>query len=458
MIRTRVSKKISLLFVGDIFLLYAALWATLAIRYLPRERGPVFQSHLVPFTIVFSLWLALIGAFGLYELRLLKNSKLFLYRLVQIMTINTVCAIVFFYVFPFEIEPRRNLLLIAATATVFFFTWRVLFNMIVPRAPAVRAIFLGGTPEMTELAQWITANPQLGFKAVAIVSHDKETSSPPLPPLAHLSATSGDLTRVIRDTKVQMVVISPEMKHNAGIVQGLFGAIGLGVSVIDFPAFHEMLTGKIPLSLIAEAWFLENLIGIKKRSYEAGKRVFDCVLALALGIPALIIFPIIALAIKLDSTGPVFFRQKRVGRNGREFTLIKYRSMIENAQTIGGHKEIPMDTRHTRVGAVLRKNYLDEIPQLINIIRGDMSFVGPRPERPEYVDNLKMRVPFYEMRLLVTPGATGWAHVNMENDASVEDAPEKMQYDLYYVKNRSFLLDMLILLRSLFILIKRNGR
>lgn len=456
----RISKKISLLFFGDICLLYAALWVTLAIRYAAPDRAPLFQLHFLPFTLVFSLWLASIGAFGLYELRLLKNSRLFLYRLLQIMAANTLLAIIMFYFFPFAIEPRRNLLLIAGIATIFFFAWRLFFNSIAPRAPATRILFLGINPDTLQLVEWLLTNPQLGFKPVALIS-DASTAvhiPPALSSVPHMTATGEGLTHIIRTAKAQTIILSPEMKNNAAVVQALLEAIRTGIGIADFPAFHEMLTGKIPLSLIREAWFLENLIGTRKSSYEIGKRALDCAAALIIAVPALLTFPLIALAVRLDSAGPIFFRQRRVGRNGREFMLIKYRSMVENAEDISGLKHMAIDPRHTRVGAALRKNYLDEIPQIINILKGEMSFVGPRPERPEYIRTLKTQIPFYEMRLLALPGATGWAHVNMENDASVEDAPEKMQYDLYYVKNRSFLLDLLIMLRTLFILLKRAGR
>ena len=132
--------------------------------------------------------------------------------------------------------------------------------------------------------------------------------------------------------------------------------------------------------------------------------------------------------------------------------------MVQDAEQMSGLKGPGRDPRHTRVGVFLRASYLDELPQIINIIKGEMSFIGPRPERPEFVEKFKERVPFYEMRLLVPPGITGWAQINMKNDASVEDAPEKMQYDLYYIKNRSFTLDLLIILRTIFIILQRQGR
>lgn len=192
--------------------------------------------------------------------------------------------------------------------------------------------------------------------------------------------------------------------------------------------------------------------------YEVSKRILDIILAILAIIPASLLFPFIALGIKLDSEGPVFYRQKRVGRYGREFWLLKYRSMVKNAHELGGKKGDGPDLRHTRAGMILRKSYLDELPQIINILRGEMSLVGPRPERPEYVGELKKKVPLYERRLAVPPGITGWAQVNMENDASVEDAPEKIKYDLYYIENRSLGLDLLIIFKTIFIVLRREGR
>ena len=457
MIARRISKKILIILLGDLLLLYAVLWTTLKIRYHGQGREFLFEAHFIPFSIVFFLWLALLGAFGMYELRLMKNSRLFLLRLLRVMTANTALAIIIFYLFRFEIEPRRNLFVIALLATAFIFAWRYLLNFIIPRAPATRVAFLGITPETVALIDWLLVHPQLGYKPVALISNGGPVSSS-LPTLKHFSLKEQHFPHIVRDTKTELAVISPEMKENKTVVKALFAAIPQGISMIDFPAFHEMLTGKIPLSFIEEAWFLENLIGIRRHSYDIAKRLLDILIAVTLAIPALAIFPLAALAIKLDSEGPVFFRQKRLGKHGREFTLVKYRSMVKRAQEMSGFKGQGPDRRITRVGALLRRSYIDEIPQIINILKGEMSFVGSRPERPEFVTELRKQIPFYEMRLLVPPGITGWAQIHMENDASVEDAPEKMQYDLYYVKNRSLLLDFLIMLRTLFIILRREGR
>ena len=457
--------KTAILIIGDYAVLYGALLAALFLRYSQSEEPAPISQHYIPFAIIFALWLVVFGSFGLYDLAFMKNGRRFLLRLLQAMGVNFILAILFFYLLPFfEIEPRRNLFLITAAGTIFIFAWRFLFNLFVTRTGVSRVIFLGLNQEIIYLADFLAKNPQLGQRPVALVSIDGQNPSQlSLPALAEghtiphipLSAT---LAETVKKYSADTIVITREIKENRTFVKMLFEIVPLGVSVVEFTGFHEMLTGKIPMSLIEELWFLENLVGSRRRMYEFFKRALDIALSVAIGAPALILFVPIAALIKLDSRGPVFFRQTRIGRDGRLFRLIKFRSMVENAEAIDGAKGGGSDARHTRVGAFLRKNYLDELPQIANILRGEMSFIGPRPERPEYVENLKKKIAFYEMRLLVQPGITGWAQIHMEDDASVEDAPEKMQYDLYYVKNRSFTLDLLIALKTAFTLLQRQGR
>ena len=458
-LRNRISKKVLLIITGDIIIFYAALYGSLLIRYGQKLSPDMFHNHFSPFSIIFAVWLIIFGAFGFYDLKFMKNEKVFLYRLLRVMAINTVTAITLFYLFPFEIEPRRNLFLIASIAAAGIFCWRYLFNLLVIRTAVTRAIFMGFNKEMVDLADFLLYHPQLGHKPVAFISSKEQPLILPKG-LIHIPLNHENLSHAIRDTKPDMIIISPEMKGNKMTVNVLLSLIPLGINIAEFPAFHEAMTGKIPLSLIEEVWFLENLIGIKKRSYEFLKRFLDITLSVPAGIAALALTPIAALAIKLESPGPVFFRQTRVGRHGKPFTLIKFRSMIADAENVSGFKTHGMDRdpRQTRIGGFLRKTYLDELPQIVNILRGEMSFIGPRPERPEYVKDLKQKIPFYQTRFLVPPGITGWAQVNMENDASVEDAPEKLQYDLYYIKNRTLILDLLVALRTLSAIVRRQGR
>lgn len=465
----------------DLALFYGALLGSLSARYVGFHDAPILiQRHILPFTIIFLLWLVIFGAFGLYDPRVMRNSKRFLRRLVRAMATNAVIAIiVLYFLLPaFAIEPRRNLFIITLAVTALIFLWRFLFNLLIIRAPASRIIFLGITKEAVELADFILKHPQLGYKPIAFVAIENGNASLQLPGISSNGqiphyASHENLAKLIKEERADAVVILREVKENKILVRLLFDAIPLGVGVMEFPRFYEMLTGKIPLSLIGEIWFLENLVGIKRQLYEFFKRGLDILLALTLALVMLLFFPFVVLGIVLSTPGDIrnwrerrarpgdgilFFRQKRVGKNGRAFHFVKFRSQRLGAERMSEVKEVIADGRQYAFGRIMRKFYIDEIPQLWNILKGEMSFMGPRPERPEYVEKLKQKIPFYEMRLLVPPGITGWAQINMENDASVEDAPEKMQYDLYYIKNRSFMLDLLIALKTISIIVQRQGR
>jgi len=208
-----------------------------------------------------------------------------------------------------------------------------------------------------------------------------------------------------------------------------------------------------------EAANLEEELSQKQRfGLEFTKRALDLILAILVGATTLLLLPFIALAIRLESRGPILFRQKRVGKDGDIFELVKFRSTFRTAvdESVGWDKE--EGEVYTKTGKFLRKNYFDELPQVINVLRGEMSFIGPRPERPEFVEILRREIPFYEMRLLIRPGLSGWAQINMDNDASAKDAAEKLQYDLYYLKYCSLWLDLKIALKTLAIILQREGK
>ena len=192
--------------------------------------------------------------------------------------------------------------------------------------------------------------------------------------------------------------------------------------------------------------------------FEEVKRFQDLVFSVLLGLILTVLIPFVALIVKLESPGPIFFRQKRVGKDGKIFQLLKFRSTYRTSvdETIGWRKD--EENVYTKFGKFLRKSYIDELPQIINIWKGEMSLIGPRPERPEFVEVLKKAVPHYELRLLMRPGITGWAQINMENDAAAEDAQEKLNYDLYYIKHRSPWLDLKIALKTSLLISQRRGR
>ncbi len=214
------------------------------------------------------------------------------------------------------------------------------------------------------------------------------------------------------------------------------------------PEAYEIICGKIPISFIDKNWFLENLKEGEKDFYDKSKRLSDLILAILLLIISSPFLLLIALAIKIEGKGKVFYKQKRVGKDKKEFFLIKFRSMKEDAEKGKAVWAEKKDLRTTRVGAFLRKTHLDELPQLINIIKGDIALVGPRPERPEFVKDLEKQIPYYHLRLLIKPGLTGWAQIKFRYARTLMDSFEKFEYDLYYLKNRNLFLDLGIVLKT----------
>jgi sugar transferase (PEP-CTERM system associated) len=231
-----------------------------------------------------------------------------------------------------------------------------------------------------------------------------------------------------------------------------------GIDIFDAPTFYELSTGKLLIEHITPEWFIFSqgfYLSLLRRYVKRGADILICLMVLPFLIPLL---PVMALIIKLDSPGPVFFRQLRVGENERLFNLYKLRTMINNAEVkTGAVWAQDDDPRITRIGNFLRRCRLDEFPQLFNVLRGDMSIVGPRPERPEFIEQLKEIIPYYSERHLIKPGVTGWAQVNYPYGSSVEDAIEKLRYDLYYLKNFSIQLDLMIVLETVKVVIAQRG-
>ena len=261
----------------------------------------------------------------------------------------------------------------------------------------------------------------------------------------------------MREHTIQTVVTSINPHSNPELVQSLYESLALKMQFYDLPTFYEKLTGKIPVTTIGHVWFLENLAEGDKSLYELFKRITDIALA-ALGLVISAPFlPIFALLIQLDTKGPVFFRQVRIGLLGKPFEAIKLRSMIVGAEKNGAQWAERNDPRVTRLGKYLRRFRFDEIPQLWNVLKGEMTFIGPRPERPEFVANLQTMIPFYNERHLVKPGLTGWAQINFQKGSTAGDALKKLQYDLFYIKNRSLPLDIGVLLKTINLILTGKG-
>lgn len=276
----------------------------------------------------------------------------------------------------------------------------------------------------------------------------------PLPILGH----SRDLIKIVQQNQAEGVVLAVTHNRQDHLLEQVVKCYEDGIPVFEMPELYANLTHRIPVHHIKHQWIVPKLTEPPHDYYTLFHDLTNYLLSLfGLTCFFLPLFPIIAIAIKFDSRGPIFFKQKRVGKKGRIFTLLKFRTMRKNAENGTAMWASEEDTRITRVGRILRKFRLDELPQFLNVLKGDMALIGPRPERPEFVQKLEQQIPFYHYRHLVRPGITGWAQVKYPYGNSVEDALEKLQYDLYWIKNRSFLLDLRIIFRSIKVILTGFG-
>lgn len=451
--------KIFFLIVGDAFLLYFALWLTLLVRYLKPVNMQMWNKHWLPFSAVFLIWLVIFFINKLYDLAVARNNVRFYSLLLSSLLWCAGVGFAFFYITTAGISPKTILIIQLVIFGVLFVAWRRLFNVMIKSKRLVETIlFIGLSKETVELAQEINENPQLGLRALGIVDVGESGITSIQLSGVEIIQDENKVKDFITANKIKTVVMSGEAVNSQLIINELYKALDLKMNILDLPTFAEKFTGKILINTIGRMWFLENFKESNRQMYEITKRVTDVFFSFLLLVIFLVFLPLIYAVISLTSAGSGFFMQQRTGKNGKKFMAVKFRSMYKDAEKNGPQWAEKNDPRVTGIGRFLRKTRIDEIPQLINVLRGEMSLVGPRPERPEFIDKLKKIVPFYETRLLIKPGITGWAQINFPYGSSYDDAAEKLQYDLYYLKNRSFVLDLSIALKTIKTVLSGGGQ
>lgn len=455
---TKIKKII--LVVGDIAILYLSLYLTLMIRYQGLEIEERWAQHFWPFSFIFAIWMIIFYISGIYSLQIARTNWIFYSILLKSLIWCSIVAMAFFYLIKPGIAPKTNLLIEFLILVLLIIFWRQIFNLLVKIKPwQNNVLIIGLNQETLALAREINDNPQLGLKVIGIIKNNGEN---PLDKEKILDVEilnpPHSLLALIKIKKIKTIITALNPHHNPDLVNKLYECIALKIYFFDLPAFIEKFTGKIPVNSIGQIWFLENLKESQKVVYEISKRFLDIFLSLILLIITLPFLPLLYLIVKMNSHGPFLFMQIRTGKLGKKFLAIKIRTMHKNAEINGPQWAVKNDSRITRSGRLMRKIRIDEIPQLINILRGEMSFIGPRPERPEFIEKLEKKIPYYNERLLIKPGLTGWAQINFPYGSSEADAMEKLQYDLYYIKNRSFLLDLSIILKTVKTVLSGGGQ
>jgi len=438
------------LFIGDIILFYVSLFFMLFIRYGSGLDGRLTMQHIIPFSILFVLWVVVFFIAGLYEKHTLLLQKQLPQLLLNTLVINSIIAVAFFYFVPaLKITPKINLFIYLFVSCLLLLLWRWHSYRLGTMAQKQNAVIIGSGRELAEITNEVNQNPRYRFKFVATIDTDKisggflETEL-----LSHVSAQNVGLVAI----DLKNAALAPVLPH-------LYTLLFSKVRFVDMHTVYEDIFDRVPLSLLGYNWFLENIsAAFTKTTYDFLKRSMDIAASAILGLLSLFLYPFVVAAIRLDDNGPVFVFQERVGRGNRTIRTIKFRTM---ARDDAGLPELKAGNRVTRVGSVLRKTRIDELPQLLNVLRGEMSLIGPRPELPSLVEGYERDVPYYNIRHLIKPGLSGWAQLYHKTppkvDANARATAVKLSYDLFYLKNRSLLLDLKIALKTLKVLLSRSG-
>ena len=416
-----------------------------------------YEQGFLKVIVVSAAFVVCMYYFDLYDSAILSNRREVLSRLVQVLGTACLVLAVLYYVYP-PLELGRGIFLLGtAFVAVVLFLWRRLFLVInsVSRF-ADRVLILGDGLLAEPLSKEIAQRPEL---ALYVIGHIPERANDFGEAWGLDDADRvADLPRYVRSHRVDRIIVAMSDRKAKLPVEQLLAVKSRGVLIQDATEVYEAITGKVPLESIRLGWLLFSPSFSDFRFvliYNRLASVLVSVIGLLLSLP---LIPFIALAIKLSSRGPILYRQKRVGREGTVFNCYKFRTMRADAEAdTGATWAADDDPRITRVGSFLRTSRLDEIPQLWNVLVGEMSVVGPRPERPEFVEWLSREIPHYNVRHIIRPGITGWAQVRYRYGSSIEDAKEKLRYDLFYVKNISPGFDLLILFYTIKIILLGRG-
>lgn len=400
------------------------------------------------------IWLAMI-AVGVYGPNALRSLRFAGARVLVAISLGIIALAVIDFVIPSDWFWRSTLLYTMGLAILVLIADRLLLNSFLGSSAFRRRVMVLGAGDRAQRLRELAERPETGFAIVAYIamSEDNRVVEEAIP-----RSAIHDLGRFVENLGVSEVVLALQERRNALPLKDLLRIKTKGVHVNDFSSFIERETGRVDLDTINPSWLIfSDGFSSSRMLSSATKRVFDIaasLILLTLTLPLIILF---AGLVKLDSKGPAFFRQTRVGLYGEPFTLIKLRSMRTDAEKDGAKWAEKNDPRVTRLGRFIRKVRIDELPQTWSVLKGEMSFVGPRPEVPSFVDSLEEEIPFYGERHMVKPGITGWAQINYPYGASVEDSRCKLEYDLYYAKNYTPFLDLVILLQTLRVILWPEG-
>jgi sugar transferase (PEP-CTERM system associated) len=449
---TRLNLRTLLLITAEALLIFLAMVSAAYLRlgwldayYELNERYGFLKAAIVTLFCLTAFYL-----YDLYDFVVMHDRRELVLRLVQALGLAWIALAITMYLVPRLMIGRGVSLIALPLALMLMVGWRVAVHWLLGHPDVGEKILIVGSgASAIEVAREVLERRDAGYRIVGFVDNRPDLVGHSIinPRVIGLTA---DLAAIVRRENINRIVVALGERRGQFPVRELLDlSLSGDVAIEECASFYERLTGRVSLDMMRPSWLIFSSRARQARLSAVLRVLFHRVTALVGAALSLPIALLAAVLIKLDSPGPVLYSQERVGKNGRPFRVYKFRSMRTDAE-----KDGPVwasrdgDTRTTRVGRVIRKIRVDEIPQFWNILRGEMNFVGPRPERPHFVKQLAEEIPFYEQRHLIQPGLTGWAQIKYPYGASIEDAREKLQYDLYYIKNQSLVLDAVILFET----------
>ncbi|MCA9366368.1 sugar transferase [Candidatus Kaiserbacteria bacterium] len=445
------TRELIVLVTGDIICFISALWLTLFVRYFEWPSAENLAVHLTPFLLLSGVWVFIFFSSGLYDKHTTLLKQSLRTRIVYTQIVNMVAAVVMFIVFPFGIAPKTNLAIYMVISTALIFWWRLkLTNHFSPKEQH-KAILIADGQEAVELVDEINNNDRYNYYFVRIIDESVAKNTPEF---------ESKLLQLIERDQISMVVASAHSSYTTKIMPVIFDMAFLNFrsTFLDFTKLYEDTFDREPISALQHDWFITHVSQSRSLFYDLFKRIADILGAIVLLIPCTIVFPIVAAFIKLEDKGPLLYRTERVGQFNRPITIYKFRTMSGRDEGTEA-----LATKHvvTKIGSILRKTRLDELPQLFNVLRGDLSFIGPRPEMPALAAVYAEQIPYYNTRHFIKPGLSGWAQINdldaPRGGVDIERTMSKLSYDLLYLKRRSLWLDLQIAIKTLATLILRTG-
>jgi sugar transferase (PEP-CTERM system associated) len=456
----RLNRRTILLIFAEAVLVYGAIIGAVYLRvgsenaqYELIEKYGYWKAAVAGFFCLAAFYL-----FDLYDFLVMHDRRELVLRLIQALGLAWIALAFSFYMYPGLMLGRGISLIALPLALALMVSWRVSIHWFLGHPDFGERILIVGSGNLAvEVAREVLNRPDAGYRIIGFVGNDAELLGKSLINPRVIGLTE-QLDQIVKRENIDRIVVAMgerrgQLPTNKLLQLSLTGE----VNIEEGASFYERITGRVSLNMLRPSWLIFTGRGRQKKLPGLARSAVHWFVALVGAILSLPIVIVTAILIKLESRGPIFYKQERVGKNGRTFVLAKFRSMRVDAEQDGPVWASKGDSRTTRVGRIIRKIRVDEIPQFWNILKGEMSFVGPRPERPHFVAQLAEEIPFYEQRHLIAPGLTGWAQIKYPYGASIEDARQKLQYDLFYIKNHSLVLDAYIMFDTIKIILFGRG-